>query len=367
MRLLLKVCLRWLICKKSDSSDLCALELSNKFYVPVGILLIKKGRQCDEGSGGPTVGIGRILMETITKVREDPLEKIAESSWPTKTGRDVSRDIVSLERVSVVERVCHSQEGAADKFFYMYMCHFSQLHAFLYFYDTRPRQPTTWLSLVSRPSISRLDAFTQAFKYFKDGFFKVVVKQVGRSYFYNDDGSTKFPFSWTNNPWRYKDMKIEKLSVVDKEVVETLMKFNDRMPTKGLVRFYNSVHPIVDIEGHLAQLGKKNLTFFQTLRKEKATKAKASGSTKLEAGLIELPETIVRRDMDINLSETLVNSINNMDPNPMVKAMVEFNSKALIMGRRVRSMLERELKEDSRSKVEELQSQVDKHAKEKAA
>jgi len=25
-------------------------------------------------------------METITKVREDPLEKIAESSWPTKTG-----------------------------------------------------------------------------------------------------------------------------------------------------------------------------------------------------------------------------------------------------------------------------------------
>ena len=93
----------------------------------------------------------------------------------------------------------------------------------------------------------------------------------------------------------------------------------------------------------------------------------SSRGGKLEAGLIELPETIVRRDMDINLSETLVNSINNMDPNPMVKAMVEFNSKALIMGRRVRSMLERELKEDSRSKVEELQSQVDKHAKEKAA
>jgi len=44
-------------------------------------------------------------------------------------------------------------------------------------------------------------------------------------------------------------MKIEILSVADKEVVETLMKFNDRLPTKGLVRVYNSVHPIVDIEG----------------------------------------------------------------------------------------------------------------------
>jgi len=112
--------------------------------------------------------------------------------------------IVSLERVSAIDCVCHEQEGAAEKFFYMYMCHFSQLHvrlplddftmgvlrelnvaptqlhpnnwaymkafhvlcqslylqpsprAFLYFYDTRPHQPTTWLSLVSRPSISRL-------------------------------------------------------------------------------------------------------------------------------------------------------------------------------------------------------------------
>ena len=75
------------------------------------------------------------------------------------------------------------------------------------------------------------------------------MNEAGRSYFYNDDGSTKFPFSWTNNPRQYKDMKIEILSVADKEVVETLMKFNDRLPTKGLVRVYNSVHPNVDIEG----------------------------------------------------------------------------------------------------------------------
>jgi len=315
---------------------LCALELSDKFYVPVGILHIFKkgmsstsdsmllsssssgsgqsredgGRQSDDGSGGPTIGMRRIPMETVTEVREDPPEEIAESSWPAKVGyewvvakvhnqyslfrwsrllkswlnctivgRDVSRDIVSLERVSVVECVCHDQEGAAEKFFYMYMCHFSQLHVrlpfddftmgvlcllnvaptqlhpnswaylqafrvlyrslymqpspqtFLYFYYTRPRHLTMWLSLVSRLSISRLDAFTQSFKHFKDGFFKVVVKEAGRSYFYNDDRSIKFPFSWTDNPWRYKDMKIERLLVADKEVVETLMKFNDKLPT----------------------------------------------------------------------------------------------------------------------------------------
>jgi len=50
------------------------------------------------------------------------------NSWLNCTpviARDVDRDIVSLEQVSTVERVCHGQEGVADKFFYMYMCHFS--------------------------------------------------------------------------------------------------------------------------------------------------------------------------------------------------------------------------------------------------
>jgi len=211
--------------------------------------------------------------------------------------RGVSGDIVSLERVSAVDRVCHGQEGATEKFFYMYMCQFSQLHvrlplddftmgvlralnvaptqlhpnswaylqafrilceslyleptpyAFLYFYDTRPRRPATWLSLISRPSISRLDAFSQSFKHFKDGYFKVVVKEGGKSHILNADGSTKFPFSWTNNPSRYKDMGVEELSVGDKEVVGMLLKFVDKLPTKGLVRVYNLVHPIIDIEG----------------------------------------------------------------------------------------------------------------------
>jgi len=60
--------------------------------------------------------------------------------------------------------------------------------------------PTTLLSLISRPGINGLDMFTQSFKHFKDGFFKVVVRQAGCSYFYTDDGSTKFPLYWTDNP-----------------------------------------------------------------------------------------------------------------------------------------------------------------------
>ena len=109
--------------------------------------------------------------------------------------------------------------------------------------------PITWLSLISRPGLNKLEAFTQSFKHFKDEFFKVVVKSAGRSHFYTADGNTKFPFFWTGNPWRYKVISREDLSVGEKEVVDTLMQFSDKMPTKGLVRVYNSVHPIIDIEG----------------------------------------------------------------------------------------------------------------------
>ena len=36
--------------------------------------------------------------------------------------------------------------------------------------------------------------------------------------------------------------------MADREVVDAVMLFSDKMPTKGLVRVYNSVHLIIDIE-----------------------------------------------------------------------------------------------------------------------
>ncbi|QCE10931.1 hypothetical protein DEO72_LG10g2164 [Vigna unguiculata] len=373
------------------------------------------GSSRDDSSDREEVGsVGRIPVERVVEIREDPSEELAESNWPTKTRYEwgARRDIIAPERVTAVECACHGREGAAEEFFYMYMCHFSQLHIRLPFDEFTmgvlrllnvaptqlhpnswaylPKSPITWLLLISQPGLNKLEAFTQSFKHFKDGFFKVVVKPVGRSHFYTTDGNTKFSFFWTGNPWRYKVISREDLSVGEKEVVDTLMQFSDKMPTKGLVRLYNSVHPIIDIEGHMAQLGKKNLTFFQALRKEKVVKAKAVGNNVVpnlqdslvdvhmhggsasgvkgpEARLIELPKTTVRKDIEINVPESLINSIDNMEPRALVKAMVEFSSKTLLLSRRVGSLYERELKEGNRTKVEELQEKVDKHDEEKEA
>jgi len=71
----------------------------------------------------------------------------------------------------------------------------------------------------------------------------------------------------------------------------------------------------------------------------------ASGEKVLEAGLIELPEISVRKDISIDLPDTVVNSIDNMEVDHIVRTMVEFGSKALVLSRRVGSLYRREVKE----------------------
>ena len=150
------------------------------------------------------------------------------------------------------------------------------------------------------------------------------------------------------------------------------------------------------------QLGKKNLALFQSLRKDMATKAKAAGKVDVpnlqesvvkvhvhggtkrkaelppragkgkdvkkvravllgawsasgagsaggekgpESGLIELPEISVRKDIAINLLDTIINSIDDMEADHIVRKMVEFGSKALILSHRVGSLYRREVKE----------------------
>jgi len=93
----------------------------------------------------------------------------------------------------------------------------------------------------------------------------------------------------------------------------------------------------------------------------------ASGVKGPESGLIELPEISVRKDIAINLLETIINSIDGMEVDHIVRTMVEFGSKALILSRRVGSLYRREVKEGGRENVEKLQGKVDKFEEERVA
>ena len=81
--------------------------------------------------------VGRIPVERVVEIREDPPEELAESNWSAKTGYDwvaedvrtqrllfrwlrllkswlnARRDIIALEQVTVVECACHGRAGSS--------------------------------------------------------------------------------------------------------------------------------------------------------------------------------------------------------------------------------------------------------------
>ena len=138
--------------------------------------------------------------------------------------------------------MCHGREGHSHDFFYMYSTLVSDLHVrlpfddftmgvlrvlnvaptqlhpnswaslqafrlvcrvfhlrpspqvFLQYYCTRLGDLVSWLSLVGQSHQCLLASYTQSFKRFKTGFFKVVIRSAGAGYFYFENGEPKFPF-----------------------------------------------------------------------------------------------------------------------------------------------------------------------------
>lgn len=79
------------------------------------------------------------------------------------------------------------------------------LEYFLYFYLTQPRDPITWLSVVSKLDTCLLGVYSKSFKKFKNGFFRVIINFVNDSHFFDENDNKKISFYWTENPLRYKE------------------------------------------------------------------------------------------------------------------------------------------------------------------
>lgn len=79
----------------------------------------------------------------------------------------------------------------------------------------QPKGSITWLSLANRPSICLLGAYSQSFKKFKNGFFKVVMNPVGHSHFYDGNDNRKLPFYGIDNPLRYNEWPKDKIFAQD--------------------------------------------------------------------------------------------------------------------------------------------------------
>jgi len=197
----------------------------------------------------------------------------------------------------VTDRVCHGRENASHDFFFVYSTFFSNLHmtfpfddftmgvlrtlnvaptqlhpnswailqafriicrvfrlnptpqSFLYYYNTYPGTPVSWFSLISRSGNVRFAPYTTSYKFFKDNYFKIFVEPDGRDLFYNADGTTKFPFHWTEKPFQLDNQLLHSLTPFDKEIILVIDRLPCRLPTRELIVLYGSSKKWADLTG----------------------------------------------------------------------------------------------------------------------
>jgi len=251
------------------------------------------------GSLGPTYDWVEIAVRnTATMLRKpDDLDKVIAKAPLVHSG--LPSDIVVAEICGYTDRVCHGRENAPVDFFFVYNTLFvdlrvtlpfdefttdvlrflnlapTQLHpnswaclqayrmvcqlfyltprveVFLFYYNTYPANPVSWVSLVSRPGSVCFAAFTTSYKNFKERYFKVFMEPDSREHFYLAEGGTKFPFHWTQNPTSLTINSRTAVSVLGKAEMAVFDQLPHKLPTRDIISLYTSSDPWVDFVGML--------------------------------------------------------------------------------------------------------------------
>jgi len=98
------------------------------------------------------------------------------------------------------------------------------------------------LSLVGQSHQCLLASYTQSFKRFKTGFFKVVIWFAGAGYFYFENGEPKFPFYWTKHPTPYRVWPRTSLTQEDLYVLSYLDQLPKKLSSKKIIGVFRSSH-----------------------------------------------------------------------------------------------------------------------------
>ncbi|KOM47424.1 hypothetical protein LR48_Vigan07g112800 [Vigna angularis] len=93
---------------------------------------------------------------------------------------------------------------------------------FLRFFRCRPVAKKGWVSFISEPGDALLELYSQSYRGFKDKFFKVSILDSRRTYFFDEDGSPKFPLYWTQDPLRFTSWAEDKMTIGELEALSVL-------------------------------------------------------------------------------------------------------------------------------------------------
>ncbi|KOM34849.1 hypothetical protein LR48_Vigan02g099900 [Vigna angularis] len=106
---------------------------------------------------------------------------------------------------------------------------------FLHYYRIRPLAKSGWVSLTSVQDCCLFKLYSESFKYFKKRYFKVIIKEVGRSQFHDEAGIPLFPFCWTRDPWKLNATMVGIMTPDKVEVIMTINALPRRILAQSLV------------------------------------------------------------------------------------------------------------------------------------
>ena len=121
-------------------------------------------------------------------------------------------------------------------------------HVFMHFYKLRPTKSKGWISFVTSDR-KYLKLYSDSFKNFKNGFFKVVIGENGRSLFFDGAGRPKFSFYWTSYPPRVDPFPEAFLSPAEARVLALIKSLSELLPTRDIVRCFQSKDPFDSFYG----------------------------------------------------------------------------------------------------------------------
>lgn len=109
------------------------------------------------------------------------------------------------------------------------------VRVFLYYFNVRPLPRRGWVWLSSVPYCTLFKPFSDSFRNFKKRYFKVVIKESGRSEFHDGAGTPLFPFDWTKDPSAIQAYTIDRLNAVERDAVNTINNLPHRLKARGFV------------------------------------------------------------------------------------------------------------------------------------
>ncbi|WVZ15328.1 hypothetical protein V8G54_012894 [Vigna mungo] len=109
------------------------------------------------------------------------------------------------------------------------------VRVFLQYFNVRPVPRRGWVSLSSVNNRTLVKPFAESFKNFKTRYFKVIIKESGKSEFFDATSGPRFPFYWTEDPPKIKAFGLGLLNADERDVVRAINDLPRRLSACGFV------------------------------------------------------------------------------------------------------------------------------------